>query len=737
MRRWLRTVLSLLLLMLAGGHEQLAAAQPQAARLGEIRIGLANHYKPGHWIPIWVDVDAAALTASARVQVIVPDSDGIETTAEVPLSATVDVGSRSTALLYTRIGRVGDPIRVRLLQGNQVTDERTLQLAGSSSRDAGVIAIPPTGELLVAFGPSAARIVQPLADRAALADHVVRRVANITRTTELPSDWFGFETVDVLVFSGNDRQLLDELASDADRLAALVQWIELGGRLVILCGGDDVQQLFGEGKPLSTLLPGTIAAVVRLPETARLEDFAKADEPIATQPARTPIMVPQLRHVEGSIEVYAGRLPTDLPMVVRTARGLGEITFAGLDFTKPPLAEWRGRDRFVQSLLRPYLAADSDTDTAQTLVTRGYDDLSGALRQRLGRSFPGVAPLGFPVVVLLAVAYLLVLGPLDYFLVQHWVRRPWAAWISFPLIVALFGITAMALANWRSGENRPRVNCLELVDIDTLTGVARGSFWATLYSPRAEAFDLALEMRPLQDRATNRGETLLSWWGLPGAGIGGMQGRRTDIVNVRGGYRYAEKRDALTDVPVLTSATKSLVGRWTTRVKPLLEAHLADEDGLPVGSIENRTGQSLQNLRLLYNGWGYRLGNLKEGQRVEIGQYVSPRTAKTIVTQDALGGAATTPDRNVFVPEQATAREILALMMFYERAGGRAFAQLPNRYQSYCDLSRLLELGRAILVAEASEHGSRLVNPNNATALDDHRQSPRPIYRFVLPVEKM
>ena len=57
----------------------------------------------------------------------------------------------------------------------------------------------------------------------------------------------------------------------------------------------------------------------------------------------------------------------------------------------------------------------------------------------------------------------------------------------------------------------------------------------------------------------------------------------------------------------------------------------------------------------------------------------------------------------MFAAEQATPKEILNLMMFYDAAGGYGFAHLPNRYQAYCDLSRTLELGRAVLVADADD----------------------------------
>ena len=83
---------------------------------------------------------------------------------------------------------------------------------------------------------------------------------------------------------------------------------------------------------------------------------------------------------------------------------------------------------------------------------------------------------------------------------------------------------------------------------------------------------------------------------------------------------------------------------------------------------------------------------------------LSPRSAKTIVTRDALGESGATAaqvEGRVFAAEQASAKDILNLMMFYDAAGGYGFAHLPNRYQAYCDLSRQLELGRAMLVAEA------------------------------------
>jgi hypothetical protein len=226
---------------------------------------------------------------------------------------------------------------------------------------------------------------------------------------------------------------------------------------------------------------------------------------------------------------------------------------------------------------------------------------------------------------------------------------------------------------------------------------------------------------------------LLSWWGLPGTGIGGTQSGGVELGINQSGYRYATGLNGLSKLPILTSGTKSLLGRWTASTEPLLEAQLADADGLVNGFIVNRAGRALRNVRLFYNGWGYRLGTIADGGRIDVGTQLSPRRVKTIVTQNAIGstGAA---EQTVFTAERAPLEGILNLMMFYDAAGGSGFAELPNRCQPYCDLSRLLSLGRAIIVADAQTPGSRLVDAKSDKPFDDGKSMV--VYRFVLPVVK-
>jgi hypothetical protein len=718
-------------------NSSFAADSTAEVKIGRVELGFKNHFKVGSWTPVRVEIDSAPTGEKQQVEVTVGDSDGVPTIASAPLATTGD-GHSSSATVYTKVGRVGSAIQVSLVDGERRLDEQTLQPDTKTRPNSAAVALSATAELIVSFGPASSGVRDAFPNRESDLGQSARQVVELTRVADLPTDWFGYDAVDVFVISAGNGNLCRELAADRSRYEALTRWVELGGRLVVLCDGQAGKELLAPGGPLARFAPGKLAETVRLPETGPLEHFAGAAAPISIAPGVV-LRVPRFTDVEGNIEVSGSRKASDLPVVVRSARGFGEIAFAGVDFSQPPLAEWSGRGAFLQALLRPYLATVGPGDATQRLVKRGYNDLGGALRQQLGQSFASIATIGFAVVAALAILYILFLGPLDYLFVNRWLRRPGVAWITFPLIVLGFCGAAMSLAAWRNGGAVSHANRLELVDIDTLAGRARGTLWTTLYSPTAKKFDLSVKGPQLRTDSTEAKEVLLSWWGLPGNGIGGMQSGGIDLGIVHGGYRYGPDRSSLLGVPILASATKSLISRWTSPVSAMIDAELTDQDGLAVGSITNRTGLQLHNVRLLYSSWAYRLGDMNDGKRVDVGEQRSPRKVKTIVTHDALGETGTAKgavEGQVFAPEKASAKEILSLMMFYEAAGGYGFAHLPNRYQAYCDLSRTLELGRAILVADAAGPVAELVDDATGTAVGDKQDESTVVYRFVMPVKQ-
>ena len=744
-RSLVATLLALFVACQVDQHLDTAESNNARPKIASARIGFTTNavvettpvqrsfYKLGFWTPVRVDVSGAGTSSTLSVEVTVVDSDGVPTTAVTPLPSSSSADGVRTAVVYTMVGRIGNPIRISLLDEENEVDSLALQPDTKGDPKAAVLPIAATSEMIVSLGTTPFGLRDAFGDRSSSSGQPGRKLIELESITELPTEWFGYSAVDALVIAAGDGKLVTELAADKAKFAAIKRWIELGGRLVVFCGAENANELLGTGGPLASLAPGKLAEVVRLPEAGPLERFANVIAPIAG----AEIDVLRLTDVDGNIEAYWRS--TDLPLVVRTPRGFGEVTFVGVELNRPPLATWTARTAFLRAVLRPYIADTQGNDYTQRLMTSGYNDLSGALRQQLGRSFSLVVPIGFPIVTGLVIAYLLFLGPLDYLVVIRWFRRPLVAWITFPILIAAFSLLAIAIANWSKGSSNTRVNQLQLVDFDMLSGQMRGTYWGALYSPAANQFDLAMKVPPAGGSTASEPEMLFSWWGLPGLGIGGMQTGGADLGIVRDAYRFGPDRDSLDGVPVLSSATKSLFARWNGPNSAKIDSALLDEEGLVGGSITNQTGVTLRNVRLLYGSWGYRLGTLNDGQHIEVSEQLSPRSTKTIVTRDALGqsGATVGEEARVFSADQAAAKDILNLMMFYDVAGGYSFAHLPNRFQAFCDMSRQLELGRAVLVCEAATAGAEMTGDETGQPVGDAKLSTGTvIFRFILPVKK-
>jgi hypothetical protein len=719
-----------------------ATDTPQATvQIVDARVGFKNHFKLGCWTPITVEIDGIGAPGESnglRMDVTVMDSDGVPTTASVPVG-TLSTEHATQAAVYTQVGRIGSPIDISLYAGNRVVATRTLSPQGADVEKT-VIPLAATSELIVSLGTAKYGLREAFSDRSATGGRAGRQVIELTDVRALPAQWFGYDGVDVLLLPAGDGQFCRELAADRARMAALERWVELGGRLIVMCDGTNAAAMLGANGPLATLVPGKFAEAGRIPETGVLEHYAAVSQNAAAAIAQQPpIRIPRLTNVTGIVELISGRQQTDPPLIVRAARGFGEITFLGVELSSPPLSTWSGRTQFLRALLRPYVGEAVADDSSQKLMNTGVGDLSGALRQQMGRRFSNVVTLGFPAIAALAIAYLAVLGPIDYFVTQRWLRRRMLAWFTLPLIIFAFTAVALAMGRWTNRSSSAQLNRLELVDFDTINGQVRGTFWGTLYSPAARLFDLQVIPASIQKAAASRTETLFSWWGLPGIGIGGMQTTGSDLGIIRTGYRYGTKRDRLEDVPLLVSATKSVVARWNSRGEGHVEAQLTDEEGLATGKVTNRSEILLKNARLMYGSWAYRLGNLKPNETIEVGAELSPRSTKTIVTRDAFGESGAVPraiEGRTFSADDASAQDIAHLMMFYGLAGGIDFAHLPNQVQSYCDLSRQLSLGRAVFVAEAATTGTQLHGNDEQPISGEDGNMSVVIYRYLLPVAK-
>ena len=707
-------------------------------------------YKAGLWTPVELTLRGVEQLRGGRVILTVPDGDGVPSRVSAPLP-DVQAGGEVSLLMYARFGRIAsqlavelrsaDGLAVKLRSADGLTPKRVFK-AGDD--DAFPPAISSHQELIVVVG-SASLGVEDAVDRLRQKPEEKTVVVKLDDFRRLPDRWYGYEGVDTVVLSTSDPSVYGELKPDSRRVAALDEWVRMGGKLVFCVGqqGEEVLRQESEA-PLRRFAPGRLRKVVPLRQTGALEAYCGSSVPVPAPAGggQLEMHTAQLADVEGTIEA---READDLPLVIRRARGFGQIVFLAADLDRPPLADWKDRGLLVGKLLDHPKTPGEEADEGTALMHYGFNDLAGQLRSALDR-FPGVSLVPFYVVVLLIVLYLLAIGPGDYFLLRKVLRRMQLTWITFPLIVLAVSLGAYLLAARFKG-NQVRLNQVDLVDVDAETGRLRGTAWVNVFSPRVDRYNLAFQPKRPGGEVLPGARVWTAWLGLPGEALGGMAPKTAEPGVWKTPYDFSPKLDRLAGVPIQVGSTKSLTARWTAPAAPAeiyLEASLREEDNLPNGTITNRLDFPLSQCLLAYGNWAYDLDTIAPGETVRVGPSLKRRELKTLLTGRKLIFDKTEEKfRQQATPYDQAGVDvayIVRAMMFFDAAGGRRYTGLWNRYQAFVDLSHLLKTNRAVLIAvpaadtPVGEHsGAELLRDGRPVATPRDRHAT--VYRFVFPVQ--
>jgi hypothetical protein len=740
---WSLRILTCLTLLLSSAA-QLRAQETANLEITAIRPGFNNVYKLGCWTPIEVELQGGADAYTGVVEVITRDPDGVPTSVFTPRDRPVGItpGQPASARLFFRPGQDGSSVDVRFLDDTgRERAKRSFIPAPEGGGDYIPYGRPATNRLVATFG-FAHGISEITRGETSPDDSLATSIVRIQNAADLPLEWYGYEALDTLVLSGNQPELYRPLAAGSQRIAALNRWVEQGGKLVLFCGAN-APELLGPGGPLETLVPGKYDTLAPLREWQPIEAFSRAETAL---PTTVRVEVPKLAQPEGRILAFAGQNPTDLPLVIRARHGMGQITFVAVDPDITPLNEWQGRTALVRQALNWPAPAPGQSQENYNQ----QEDLMDRLGRALDESFADVRTAPFGLVALLVVIYILLIGPGDYFFVKRVLKRMELTWLTFPLIVMAVSAAAYWAAHYMKG-NQLRVNQVEVIDVDVDAGKARGTVWTNFFSPHVQRYDLRLQPHYAEKPVSNRSEvaaatvspddapnTLVAWLGSSGYGLDGMRGRRGQTGLFDRGYRFSQPLDAVYGLPVQEWSTKSLVGRWSAPVDARLVADLnVRDDELLAGHLTNHTGLELEDCVLLHANWAYALPNLPDGGAATIDDTLQPSSVKTALT----AGGAEPPNNQspsgpprlrtdtLDIPQLATA------MMFHEAVGGANYAQSPNRYQSFIDLSHLLNGDQAILLARASAAtGSNWTTDKAPLATDQDRRWV--YYRFIIPLKK-
>jgi len=685
----------------------LAATGPPTVESVRVGFGESNRFKVGTWTPVRVQLRGSDERFAGTMELVVPDDDGTPTAVRQPVDVGPGQGGR--VVLYARSGSSVPEFKIRFYDA--AGRRRGPEFQGSAM--AQIEAMAPGESLLLTLGnPRGVELVPKLPG---LGDDTATNgrglaVARIEPgDDQLPGRWYGYDAATAVVLDANDRDTLTLL--NAGKGEALKQWVARGGHLVVAVGANWQQAREGV---LGEMLPGEPTGRTRVTDLGALESFAGSTTPII--PGNGAVEAAQFTKVDAKGgKVLAST--ASVPLVIRGPYGFGRVTAVAIDVDQEPFASWADRGLFWSRALDLHRSASADATSGANagtpigggqLYQSGVTDLATLLRRSLER-FPGIRLVPFGWVAFLIFLYILLIGPGDYFFLKKVVKRMELTWITFPAIVAAVSLLAY-FAAYRFKGTELRVNKVDALDIDQASGLARGWSWVDVFSPQNRDYDVAVAPTAI-DRPGNSplagSETMLSWFGVPESGFGGMGGGN-QIGFAGGGYTYmptvASGKLAGLRIPIWSS--RCLGARWFGPAPArVVEADLTPSgtDRLN-GTLINRLDTPLEGAILAFGQQVYDLGTIAPGATVRV--ELAPDRALSGYLKKLKVNSAQNQNNSAGEIDRA---DLVRTLMFHERLGGGAAGRLGNRTLGDLDLSGQLDLDRPMLVARVARPASSLV----------------------------
>jgi hypothetical protein len=292
--------------------------------------------------------------------------------------------------------------------------------------------------------------------------------------------------------------------------------------------------------------------------------------------------------------------------------GSGSVALIGFD----PTVDWIAKTDASGSLWRRLLPAR----TAGGLTFSDDSMLVNAVSQLPTLALPPITGL-----LALLIAYIVLIGPVNYLILKRLDKREWA-WVTMPILIVVFAAGAYAYGAALRGSD---VIVNEIAIVRGAPGATEGSAQAYLgvFSPSRSVYQLSVP-----------GGALLS------TSING---------DMFGGVGTATALDVLQGDPArvrnLSVGFGSLrtIRAETVAAVPLIEADLRLEDGRLRGTVKNGSDQALQNPAVVLGQTVAVLADLEPGATasvdvpVQFGQFVQSLSDKVVGPMQGNDGTMT------------------------------------------------------------------------------------------------
>jgi hypothetical protein len=477
---------------------------PSPRALAEVRttvdVGWSNYYRAGRWTPLFLTLTDTKQPRQVVVEIYAPTDRRYA----MKINQGLAIGpSAVTVPLYVPLTHQLDVTTVTVRDANSF---RTLDSIQISENQAWVSQDVSQGPVIVDSG----RVFIGLSGNTGT-QHLVEGQFDRERTAvgylspaRLPAVPSGYEGLDVLMLNQPDLAKISR-----DQQQAIVAWVRSGGVLVLWPGPEPLP---AAGSPLLDILPCQFGENVTYDIPTKSLDhlhlpsrFAKLKGRTVSSVATDALRVPLFGQ---NVEPVAYRHWVGFGQVLAIPVDVSTFTFARSG-SAPGMTFWRGALRGVVAL--PENSDDSRNDYAYDQ----YDDPRRVRAQRQSLDWlgdvPGAGKFGFSYLAFTLLAMMLVVGPIDWFVLKRLGRQPWT-WVTTSGWIAFVTLGAIYIGNvLRSGDVYFRT--LTVADQAGGSRVAAVDV-AAIYSPQTRQYDIGFDpdtwWRPMADTSRYSGGNMLT-----------------------------------------------------------------------------------------------------------------------------------------------------------------------------------------------------------------------------------
>ncbi|MEQ9410631.1 MAG: DUF4350 domain-containing protein, partial [Fuerstiella sp.] len=592
-----------------------------AGEFATLRLGHGGHGKVGKWLPVSATATGLSAGTDVELRAEFPDPRG-DICVEIADSGTVEADGSVQLSGFFRSGR---------LEGTAV-----VTIADTSTDDVLCRSTLAFGEDVLPDPDNAVQKVLTLRRldvytlltigdvegieellrnvRAYSGDKSVLQGVNLDSLAALPADARGLDAVDLLL-------LTDDFQTSPEQTQAIRQWVRDGGHLFISSGGT-VSGL------VNSELGAWIGDRFEIQETpllvrrfSPLEAFVPGASRIQTNlnlKEGWPVAAIRSRQTTALVDSLDG------PIIGSQSIGGGVVTIVAVDLNQLPFNRWTSLPEFYEVL---FFGEKLNRQTAgksrsSRISQSGVSDLATQLLAAVDAA-PEVGTWSTWAVMAMLVAWLILIGPLDYLLVTRFLQRPHFTWFTFPLFI-LGGV--MAVVSWAGHSPGVRLQQLDVVDVSSegIEQFLTARTWMSVSAPETMKADLtAFAAFGRSDPAagdsvaedsvvmnTTAGEPLLSWTGRAEDVFGAMY-RQGGIGLGRQSFQHDGKKGAhLTKLPLLINGSRAFEAVWHQQLpndRPLINSELSVSGfGMLNGTFSHNLPGAISNWIIVHGNRAYR-----------------------------------------------------------------------------------------------------------------------------------